>query len=305
MPVSFLSLPVISTLMDYYRAVRRVLIMTFAVNVATALLKGAWGWLSGSLAMSADGLHSLFDSISNIIGLVGIGLASRPPDRDHPYGHSKYESFASLAIAAILFAGCFQLIVAAAGRLQGGAAPQVTGISFAIMGLTLAINIAVSAYEYRIGKDLKSSILVADSLHTRSDIYVSIGVILGFVAVRMGYPQADPIIALLISVLILFAGLEIIRDSSKTLLDRALLDEKEVADLAMSVEGVCSCHAVRTRGTEGEIFVDLHIGVDNVQSIESAHSVGEDVERVIKSRIPGVRDVVVHLEPGNYCDLHK
>jgi len=289
--------------MTYYEAVRRILIMIFAVNAAAALLKGGWGLFTGSMAMSADGLHSLFDSISNIIGLIGISLAARPPDSEHPYGHSKYESLASLAIAAMLFAGCLEIAVGAVGRLQSGEAPQVTAVSFAIMGLTLAINIAVSSYEYILGKRLNSSILVADSLHTRSDIYASLGVILGFVAVRMGYPRADPVIALLICGLILITGLEILRDSSKTLLDRASLDEKDVAGLAMSVEGVCSCHAVRTRGMASEIFVDLHIGVDSLLSIEAAHKVGEDVERIIKSRIPGVRDVVVHLEPGDYCEL--
>jgi len=275
----------------------------FVINIATALLKGSYGLITGSLAMSADGLHSLFDSISNIIGLIGIGLASRPPDKEHPYGHSKYESFASLAISVVLFAGCFQLITASLGRLQSGSAPQVTGISFAVMGLTLLINIAVSAYEYILGKKLKSSILVADSMHTSSDVFASIGVILGFVAVKMGYPQADGIIALLICGLILLTGLEILRDSSKALLDRAPVDESTIVDLAMSVDGVCSCHAVRTRGMAEEIFVDLHLGVDSDISIQAAHLVGENVERSIKSKIPGVRDVVVHLEPGDYCEL--
>jgi len=288
--------------MAYYDAVRRILIIIFILNILTALAKGIYGLYTDTLSMSADGLHSLFDSTANIIGLVGISLAARPPDRDHPYGHAKYESFAAIGIAILLFASCFQLMLAAVDRLQSRAVPDVTQISFAIMASTLIINIGVSSYEYILGRRLKSSILVADSMHTRSDIYASLGVILGLFAVRMGYPLADPLIALFICLLIVHTGLEILKESSTALLDRAAVDEQVIVDLARSVEGVCNCHAVRTRGMAEEIYVDLHIGVDASLSMDKAHEVGEDVERAIKSRIPEVRDVVVHLEPRDYCE---
>lgn len=289
-------------MMAYYETVRRILIIIFVINIVTALAKGAYGLFTNSLSMSADGLHSLFDSTSNIIGLVGISLAARPPDKEYPYGHAKFETFASLGIAVLLFASSIQLIIAAVNRMQSQSTPQITELSFGIMGITLLINIGVSAYEYILGKRLKSSILVADSMHTRSDIFASVGVILGLVAVRMGYPLADPVIALLICGLIIMTGLEIVRDSSKVLLDRALVEESVIVDLAKSVEGVCTCHRVRTRGMAGEIYVDLHIGVDALLPIGAAHKVGEDVVLSIKNNIPGVRDVVVHLEPKNYCE---
>ena len=288
--------------MAYYDAVRRILIIIFILNILTALAKGIYGLYTDTLSMSADGLHSLFDSTANIIGLVGISLAARPPDRDHPYGHAKYESFAAIGIAILLFASCLQLMLAAVDRLQSRAVPDVTQISFAIMASTLIINIGVSSYEYILGRRLKSSILVADSMHTRSDIYASLGVILGLFAVRMGYPLADPLIALFICLLIVHTGLEILKESSTALLDRAAVDEQVIVDLVRSVEGVCNCHAVRTRGMAEEIYVDLHIGVDASLSMDKAHEVGEDVERAIKSRIPEVRDVVVHLEPRDYCE---
>ena len=288
--------------MAYYDAVRRILMIIFVLNIFTALAKGIYGLYTDTLSMSADGLHSFFDSTANIIGLVGISLAARPPDRDHPYGHAKYESFAAMGIAILLFAGCLQLIVSAVGRLQSGGSPNVTGLSFVVMALTLIINVGVSSYEYILGRRLKSSILVADSLRTRSDVFASLGVILGLFAVRMGYPLADPIIALFICALIIHTGLEIIRESSTALLDRAVIDEQVIVDLARSVEGVCNCHAVRTRGMAEEIYVDLHIEVDASLSMELAHEVGVDVERAIKGRIPEVRDVVVHLEPKDYCD---
>lgn len=294
---NYISHPAISTLMAYYDTVRRTLIMIFALNLSVAILKGGYGLLTNSLSMSADGLHSLLDSSSNIIGLVGISLASRPPDREHPYGHSKFENFASVGIAVLLFYSCFHLIFEALDRFQHPSLPQVTPLSFAIMAVTLIINIAVSSYENTLGKKLKSSILVADSLHTRSDILASIGVILGLVAANNGYPLADPAIALFICVLIALTGLHIIRDSSRVLLDRAAIDERVIADLAGSIAGVGSCHNIRTRGPAGEVYVDLHIGVDPSLSIDEAHKVGKEVELTIKSRIKGVSDVVVHLEP--------
>lgn len=289
--------------MTYYATVKRILIIIFILNILVALVKGGWGLYTGSLSMTSDGLHSLFDSSSNIIGLVGISLAARPPDREHPYGHSKFETFASLGIAVLLFASCFQIILAATNRFLHPTVPEVNELSFAIMGGTLAINVGIAAYEYIIGKKLKSSILVADSMHTRSDVYASIGVIVGLAAVKIGYPVADPLIALLITGLIILTGLEIIKDSSKILLDKALIEESVISKLAESVPGVCSCHRIRTRGAPGRMYVDLHVGVDSFLSLEAAHKVGEEVEDLIKGSIEGVEDVVVHMEPKDYCEL--
>ncbi len=289
----------------YYFTVRRILIIIFVLNLIVALAKGIYGILTNSLSMTADGLHSLFDSTSNIVGIVGIAHASKPPDKEHPYGHSKYETFASIGIAVLLFATCFQIIAETINRLLNPIVPDITMLSFAIMGTTLVVNIGVSIYEYIIGKRLKSSILVADSMHTRSDIYASIGVIVGFIAVRMGYPLADPIIALVVTGLIVLTGLEIMKESSSVLLDKALIEESVIRKIAESVEGVCSCHRVRTRGTPGEMYVDLHIGVESSLSIEEAHKVGVEVERRIEAAIEGVKDVVVHLEPKDYCELRR
>lgn len=286
--------------MTYYATVRRILIIIFVLNLLVALAKGGWGLYTGSLSMTSDGLHSLFDASSNIIGLVGILLASRPPDREHPYGHSKFETFSSLGIAVLLFASCIQIIIAATDRFLHPTVPDVTEISFIIMGVTLAINVGISAYEYSIGKKLKSSILVADSMHTRSDVYASIGVIVGLAAVKMGYPMADPIIALLITGLIILTGFEIIKDSSKILLDKALIEENVILKLAVSVPGVCNCHCIRTRGVPGQMYVDLHVCLDSSLSFEMAHKVSEEVENLIKASIEGVEDVVVHVEPDGY-----
>ncbi len=286
---------------NYYFAVRRLLIIVFFLNLAVSLAKGIYGFKTGSLCLLSDGIHSLFDSSSNIIGLIGIGRASRPPDKEHPYGHAKFETFASVGIAVLLFATCIEIFREAISRFFSPSVPDITAVSFVIMGTTMAVNILVSFYEYILGKRLKSSILIADSMHTRSDIYVSVGVILGFVAVMAGYPLADPIIALVIVGLIVLTGIEIMKESSQVLLDRALVEESIVRLSADSVPGVCTSHRVRTRGSPGEIYVDLHIGVDPTISIAEAHRIGLEVEAKIKRSINGVKDVVVHVEPRESC----
>jgi len=288
---------------DYYFTVRRILIIILVINMVVAVIKGVYGLLTQSLSMTADGLHSFFDSTSNIIGIIGLYLASKPADKEHPYGHSKFETFASIGIAVLLFATCFQILETAINRFLNPIVPDITFMSFAIMGFTLIINVAVSAYEYILGRKLGSSILVADSKHTRSDIYASIAVILGFIAVKMGYPLADPVISLFITGLIILTGLEIIKESSEVLLDKALIEESVVRRIAEAVPGVCNCHRIRTRGAKREMFVDLHIGVDSSLSVEQAHEVGTIVEDKIKSSIEGVKDVVVHMEPKEYCRL--
>ncbi|MCJ7445636.1 MAG: cation diffusion facilitator family transporter [Methanotrichaceae archaeon] len=289
----------------YYFLVRRILITTFVLNIAVALAKTTYGFLTQSLSMTTDGLHSFFDSTSNIIGIIGIYLASKPADREHPYGHSKFETFAAIGIAILLFVTCFQVLEAAINRFMNPIAPDITSMSFIIMGATLAINVGVSAYEYIIGKRLGSSILIADSMHTRSDIYASIAVIVGFIAVKMGYPLADPLIAILVTGLISLTGLEIIKESSGVLLDKALLEESVVKRIVESVPGVCDCHRIRTRGAKGEMFIDLHIGLDPNLTVEQAHDVGTAVEGRIKDSISGVKDVVVHMEPKAHCELRS
>lgn len=284
---------------SYYTAVKRILIIILVLNVSVALSKLIYGWLTNSLSMVTDGVHSFFDSTSNIIGVVGITLAARPPDKGHPYGHGKFETFASVGIAVLLFVTCFEIVESSIGRFSNPISPDITILSFLVMGLTMAINIGVSWYEYEKGKELKSNILIADSMHTRSDIYSSIAVILGFIAIKYGYVLADPVIALIIAILIARTGINIIRESSKVLLDRASLDEKLIKEIANSTEGVRDSHMIRTRGTPSQIYVDLHITVDPSFSIDKAHDIGDEVEKRLKKSIPEIEDVVVHIEPIN------
>ncbi|MDF1541582.1 MAG: cation diffusion facilitator family transporter [Anaerosomatales bacterium] len=291
---------------DRKSRIRRILVFILALNLAVALAKLGWGYVAGSVSMVADGFHSLFDGASNVIGLVGLALAARPADRDHPYGHGKYETYASAAIGAMLAFAAYNVGSAAIGRLlEGSPPPRVDAIAFGVMLGTLAVNIGVTLYERAVGKRLGSEILVADASHTGSDALVSVGVIAGLVAVRAGYPIADPLIALVVAGVIAYTALNVFRQATVTLSDTARIDPKLIASVCMEVPEVLGCHHVRTRGSAAEVYVDLHIQVDPAATVTAGHAVAESVEREVCHSFESVVDVVAHLEPYDAYQVGK
>ncbi|HZL04767.1 MAG TPA: cation diffusion facilitator family transporter [Coriobacteriia bacterium] len=280
------------------RSVKRVLVGVLGLNLLVAFAKLGYGMITGSVAMTADGFHSMFDGTSNVVGLVGMSLASRPADDDHPYGHGKYETFASLVIAIMLALAAWRVGSSAVERLVSPGEPaRVDALSFAIMLGTLAVNIGVTTYERKAGKRLGSEILIADASHTASDVLVSLGVIVGLAAVKLGFPQADPLIALVVAGFILVAGWRVLRSAQATLSDSMRIAPSAIRDVVMSVPGVLGCHHVRTRGPASEVYVDLHIQVDPGIPVASGHATAERVEKTVCVRFDQVRDVIVHLEP--------
>jgi cation diffusion facilitator family transporter len=281
------------------KKVQRVLVIVLFLNLFVAFAKIIYGTLSGTLSMTADGYHSLFDGVSNIVGLVGSFIAARPPDKEHPYGHQKYETLASIFIALLLIYVGFEIFRNALDRFLIRGIPEVTAISFLVMLGTMCINYLVTRYEHGKGVSLRSQILIADSMHTKSDIYVSLSVIAGLVAIKLGFPLLDPLIALLISFLIFRAGFRIMGESSKILLDISRLEEEEICRLVLGVEGVMGCHKIRTRGGMGGVWIDMHVLVQADMSLEEAHLISHRVSKLLKAEYRDVTDVVVHLEPAS------
>jgi cation diffusion facilitator family transporter len=285
---------------DYGR-IRTVLITVLALNWLVAIAKIAFGLKTRSSSMTTDGFHSLSDGASNIIGLIGIHFASKAKDIDHPYGHKKYETFFALGIAFILFLLAIGIIHESLNRLGGAIAPKINSISFMIMFITMAINFFVMRYENKKGVELKSDILISDSLHTRADIFTSLSVILAFFAIKLGFPIFDPITSIIISCLIAYSGYKIVRQSCAILCDTAaIFDVKQIVDIVLSVEGVRACHKIRTRGRPDDIYIDLHVQVDKDTRMVDAHKISYAIEEAIKKSLPCVTDVVVHMEPKEW-----
>ena len=281
-----------------FRDIRHILLIILALNWVVALAKIFYGYVTNFTSMMADGFHSLADGASNVIGLIGITLARRPPDKDHPYGHKKYETLFAMAIAGMLFFVCFNIFSEGIKRLHSHAAPQIDAVSMIVMLITMFINIFVMTYEYRAGKRLNSDILVSDSLHTKADIFTSASVIIAMIVIKLGYPILDPIVTIMIAFFIAYAAFSIAKDSSKVLCDEIVIsDDKRIADVVMTVKGVMACHKIRTRGRVDDIHVDLHVQVSPYMHVDRAHDISFRIEGAIKSCISGVTDVVVHIEP--------
>jgi cation diffusion facilitator family transporter len=279
------------------REVRRVLWIVLGLNLLVAGAKLLYGLATGSLAMQADGFHSFFDGVSNVVGLVGLRLAAAPPDESHPYGHKKYETLAAGAIGAMLLGTCVYLLWTSYDHWRGVVRPEVTPASFAVMIFTMVVNYGVMRWERLKGDSLRSEILLADSQHTGSDLLTSCSVLVGLAAVQLGYPVLDPIVAVTIAAIIARTGLAVLKETSHSLIDMARLDAEQVRQVVMLNKGVLDCHKIRTRGMPHHIFVDLSVHVSADMTVGESHHLAHAVERSIKQRFEGVAEVIVHVEP--------
>lgn len=284
--------------MGKYKEVNRVLIFILILNFIVCGAKIAYGFFSKSASMVADGFHSLTDGTSNIIGIVGIWLASRPVDEKHPYGHKKFETFTTIVIAVLLFLVCYEVISSAIERFSHPEIiPVVDVFSFVVMIGTLLVNLWVSWYETKRGKELTSDFLVSDAVHTRSDIYVSISVIISLIVVKLGLPIIDVLMSIVIAAIIAKAAIDIVVHSANILCDAAPIKAEEIVEIISGIKEIKAYHKIRTRGREDDVHVDLHISVDKDMNIEDGHKLSHMVQGKIKSKISGVSEVIVHIEP--------
>ena len=282
------------------RSIRRVLWAILFLNLAVAAAKYFYGLASGSASMQAEGIHSVFDSAGHVVGLVGIALGARPADEGHPYGHAKFETYASLVIGVLLLLAAFEVGSGAVGRLATGTfTASVTPASFVVMVGTLCVNVGVTLYERRAAKRLRSEILAADASHTLSDALVSVGVIVGLALVSLGFPAADPVMALVVTAAILVTAFDVFKHALATLSDKARIPEEDLRATALEVEGVRDVHRIRTRGTEGEVYADLHVLVAPEMTVGKAHRLADAVEAAVQRRFPNVIEVLVHIEPDD------
>jgi cation diffusion facilitator family transporter len=283
---------------EYSSQVRKVLIYTLILNSLVALAKVLYGYMTNSVAMMSDGFHSIFDGMSNVIGLIGIWMSSHPPDEKHPYGHRKYETLFTIIIAVMLFSTCFQILKKVYLSFFADHKTIVTQTSFFIMLVTMGVNIVVMLYEKKKGTLLGSEFLVADAMHTKSDILVSFTVIVGLAFTKIGYPHADSIVGLIIAIFIAKIGYEILKSASDVLVDTVCIDTAAIEYLVKSINGVKGCHDIRTRGTTNAVYLDLHVLVDKSMPTEQSHAIADQIESQIRNEFPAIVDVIVHIEPG-------
>jgi cation diffusion facilitator family transporter len=279
-------------------AVRRVLWITLFLNTGVSGAKLVVGALSGSLAMVADGYHSLLDGANNLVGLFVAAFAHRPPDREHPYGHRKFETFASVGLGLALLGMAYNVLEQALGRFSEPRLPSIGLLNWVVMGVTLGVNVFTSWYERREGRRLGSDYLLADADHTRSDVYVTLGVVASFAGARAGVLWVDGAVAIGIGLFIGGLAARILVRAFDVLTDRAPIPREELAPVVEAVPGVLAVRSVRTRGGEGAAYVDLVAVMDGELTLRQAHEVADRIEAAVRQAHPSVIDVVVHPEPG-------
>ena len=278
-----------------YQAIQWVLLLTFLFNVLATVAKLGVGIWTGALSLIADGLDTLFDGISNVIGLIAVRISSQPPDEEHPYGHRKFETLAALFIAAALFVTAWELTTGAIGRLF---APPTITVNWWSIGALLGgalIQGGTGWWELRKAKQLGSEVLYADARHTLASIGVSGAVLLGLGAVQLGYAWADPLVAILVAGVIAKIGIDTVRENIPALVDRAPLDATQIGEVVAGVKGVESYHRIRSRGVVDDVAIDLHVRVSPQLSMQDANAIADEVRRRLLA-LPGVGDVTVHAE---------
>ncbi|MGE5141931.1 MAG: cation diffusion facilitator family transporter [Acidobacteriota bacterium] len=282
---------------DRATLVRRVLIGLFFANLAVVIAKLLVGLAAHSLAVLGDALHSSVDAVNNVLALVVVRVAARAPDEDHPYGHGKFESLGALALVGFLSITCFELARGAVEHLVGShPAPAISNLQLSILVAGLGVNGIVAWYEHRRGVALHSDLLVADAAHTRSDVYISIGVIAGLLLARRGLWWADPAIALGIAVLIVRVAYQITQRSVPILVDERAVPMNVIQTAAEGVNGVQRAYDIRSRGGTQVRYAEVTIAVDRNANVASAHAIADAVELRLKRELQ-LNEVMVHIEP--------
>ncbi|MEH1867319.1 MAG: cation diffusion facilitator family transporter [Nostoc sp.] len=286
---------------DNRAEVRKVLIITLLLNLFVLVLKALVGYWTGSLSLLADALHSVTDSANNVLGLVASKFSSPQPDREHPYGHHKFEAVGALGIASFLGIACFEILQGAIERiLKGGGEPvRISPPELWLLLIVLGVNIFVAFYERAVGKRVGSSILIADATHTMSDIWVTISVIGGLIGVWLGYQWMDLVLAFPVALLVFWSGWSVLKENLPWLVDQMAITPEAIHAIATSVPGVINCHDIASRGVLGrQVFIEMHLIVD-APDVKTAHDITEEVESRLEERFRPVR-ILIHVEPPAY-----
>ena len=287
---------------DTRQSVQRVLLIALAVNVSMTVLKLVIGLLSGSLAVLADAMHSATDGLSSLLGLFTNGLSDPRPDRDHPYGHDKYEGLGALAIAGFILFTAFEILKSAIERIASGLpALRLDGRELVLLLIVLGFNLLLAGFERSQGKRLGSQLLLADAKHTTSDIWTTVVVLLGLAGVLLfRINWLDVAMAVPLCLMLLRACWQVLTSNLPWLVDQIAIAPEAIHEVAMAVPGVLNVHDIASRGVLGQqVFIELHMVVD-ANDLPTAHRITELVEEHLEARFGAVR-CTIHLEPREYA----
>lgn len=276
------------------RQVRRVIVIEGLANVAVLALKLVVGVSTGSLAVLGDALHSLSDVANNAVAWFVVRISSQPPDRDHPYGHRKFETLAVFVLATLLTVLGIEL---ALGALRREAQPTLGDPwTLPLMLGVLLINMALASWEGAWARRLRSDILGADARHTFADVLTTIVVIVGWQLSARGYPWLDTVCAIAVAAVVLALAFGLFRRAIPILVDSIAVEPETVGDVARAVHGVRRVKTVRSRSTGGSTAIDMVVTVDSRITAAEAHAITEAIEEELRANL-SIDDVTIHVEP--------
>jgi cation diffusion facilitator family transporter len=276
----------------------KVAFSSLVAAVFLTLTKLAVGVITGSLGILSEAAHSAFDLGAAVITYFTVKVSDKPADEGHHYGHGKFENLSALIEAILLLVTCGWIIIESFKRLIFKSVEiRVTPVSFAVMILAILIDLSRSTVLSRVAKKYQSQALEADALHFRSDIYSSSVVILGLIFVKIGFPIADPLAALGVAILVIYASIRLSKRTIDVLLDRAPEGlEQKVREVIEGIPEINSVSRLRLRKAGNRYFLDMNIYVKKDSSLEKAHRITTQIEEKIATLLPN-SDVIVHTEP--------
>lgn len=282
-----------------YKKISKVLGIILIFNVIVSVTKIVVGLRTQSGSILADGFHSLSDGFNNIIGIVALFFAYRPADENHPYGHRKLEMVLSLGIGVILILLSYNLFNNTILNINDPVDINITLTSIILLAFTIIINIFVTIYELKKGKELNSSFLISDAKHTLSDVYISISVLISSIGIKyLGFSSNfDIILSFIVIIIILKTAFQVIKDAINILSDTRLIDPDQITKLIYTFSEVKDIHMIRSRGLEGYGFIDLHIMVDEDMTVKEAHKLNHDIIDLLRKNIFTELEIHIHIEP--------
>jgi cation diffusion facilitator family transporter len=279
-----------------------------AINVLQTLIKIGFGILGQSAALIADGIHSLSDLLSDLLVIIAVKLGSREADHDHPYGHRRFETIATVILGISLIGVGGAIVWSVMERMADPERlPVPNMLSLAVATLSILINEWLYHYTKRIAKITRSKLLLANAWHQRSDAISSLVVLIGIGAVLMGYPLADGVAAVVVALMVAKIGLNLVFESIKELVDTSLPPAlvEEIRDAIHAIDGVEGIHLLRTRHMGEDALIDAHIVVDPRITVSEGHMIGDIVRDDLIKRFDDVMDVLVHVDPEDDESLQE
>ena len=282
---------------DFYsKEVKKVLWIILFLNLFVLLIKVFAGIVTKSLSILGDAAHTGADTLNNLVGLLILRYAVEPPDKQHPYGHGKFETLAAFAIVVFLAIACVEIVHGSLDRLiHPVKLPLFKKEIVWLLILTLIVNFFVWFYERSAGEKLRSSLLIADSSHTGSDVLITLSVLASQFFIAHGMYWIDPVVAIVIAGFIAKAGYEIITGTVPILVDEAWLEPKLIYNSVLCINGVADCYDIYSRRSPHSAFIECTIKV-LPKDLYTAHQIADQVEEKLKSDFGNCK-VTVHVEP--------